>query len=74
MGAGGRSVTLMLFFVGVLLIVNGVYEQRYRRLKQNVRVEYRFIPRTLYEEQTSAAPNVSAVLKPMFQDETPGLR
>jgi hypothetical protein len=65
-----KPVVMFLLFVGMFLIVHGVYEQRYQAIKENVRVEYRFIPRTYYEEQLSQA-TVSSNFKNMFNKESP---
>lgn len=46
-----RTVVLLLLIAGAALIVHGVYEEKLKLARQDVRVEYRFIPRTLYEEQ-----------------------
>lgn len=48
-----KSYVIFFFFVGVFLIVNGIYEQKYQALKKNKHIEYRFIPRTYLEEQLS---------------------
>jgi hypothetical protein len=40
-------------------------------LKKNVRVEYRFIPRTYYEEQLAENGNVTANFANMFKKESP---
>lgn len=44
---------VFLIFVGTVLIINGTYEEKLNQLKENKQVEYKFIPRTLYEEQMS---------------------
>jgi hypothetical protein len=66
-----KSIAMFLLFVGVLLIINGIYEQKYQSLKKNVRVEYRFIPRTYYEEQLAENANVTANFANMFQKTSP---
>lgn len=38
-------------FVGSLLIIIGIYEQKLAIAEKNTKIEYKFIPRTLYEEQ-----------------------
>lgn len=65
-----KPIILFLFFVGTLLIIHGIYDQKYEALKENVRVEYRFIPRTYYEEQL-AQSSVSSNFKNMFAKESP---
>lgn len=64
------SVILFLFFLGIFIIIHNIYDQKYNALKKNVRVEYRFIPRTYYEEQISNS-NISALYKNMFDKESP---
>jgi hypothetical protein len=59
-----------MFCLGVLLVIHSIYEQKYQALKKNVRVEYRFIPRTYYEEQLASTP-VSSMYKNMFDKESP---
>lgn len=65
-----KAVIFFLFFVGMILIIHGIYEQKYAELKKNMRVEYRFIPRTYYEEQL-ANSTVSSTFKNMFNKESP---
>lgn len=65
-----KSLVFFLFFVGMILIIHGIYDEKYKSLKNNMRVEYRFIPRTYYEEQLGNA-NVSANFKNMFNKESP---
>jgi hypothetical protein len=65
-----KSVIFFLFFVGLILIIHGIYDQKYNELKNNMRVEYRFIPRTYYDEQLSKS-TVSSNFKNMFNRESP---
>jgi len=57
-------------FVGMILIIHGIYDQKYKQLKNNMRVEYRFIPRTYYEEQL-ANSTISSQFQNMFNKESP---
>lgn len=65
-----KSVIFFLMFVGMILIIHGIYDQKYKELENNMRVEYRFIPRTYYEEQL-ANSSVSSHFKNMFNKESP---
>ena len=65
-----KSLVFFLFFAGMLFIIHGIYDQKYNALSSNMRVEYRFIPRSYYEEQL-ADSNVSANFKNMFNKESP---
>jgi hypothetical protein len=46
-----KLLILLILFTGVILIMNGIYEEKISKLKTDVRVEYRFIPRSYYDEQ-----------------------
>lgn len=65
-----KTVVFFLFFVGLIMIIHGIYDQKVNDLNSNVRVEYRFIPRTYYEEQLSNS-SVSSQFKNMFTKESP---
>lgn len=65
-----QSIIILLLFVGMFIMVHGVFDEKYRMLKQNTRVEYRFVPRTFYEEQLSNA-NVTGKMKNMFENASP---
>lgn len=65
-----RSIIIFLFCVGIFLIIHSIYEQKFQSIKKNTRVEYRFIPRTFYEEQLASAPT-SSMFKNMFDKESP---
>lgn len=65
-----KSLIIFLFCFGIFLIIHSIYEQKYQALKKNIRIEYRFIPRTYYEEQLSNS-QVSSIFKNMFQKESP---
>jgi hypothetical protein len=40
-----------MFFFGILLIVQGIYEERFLTLKNKYKIQYRFVPRSYYDEQ-----------------------
>lgn len=65
-----KAVIFFVLFVGLILIIHGIYDQKYAQLKNNLRVEYRFIPRSFYEEQL-ANSTVSSTFKNMFNRESP---
>jgi hypothetical protein len=66
---------VITLFVGMSLIIHGVYEEKYREIEKNVRVEYRFLPRTLYEEQLGQQdPNLIGKFSNMFQSDSPWMK
>lgn len=53
------------------MIIAGVYEQKLEIAQQNKQIEYRFVPRTFYEEQMGGAGDVSDKYGAMFETESP---
>lgn len=60
-----------MFFVSAFLIITGIYEQRIQALEKTPKIEYRFIPRTFYEEQMAYNNTVTDKLSNFFQGESP---
>jgi hypothetical protein len=54
--------------VGVFMVMHGIYQQKYNALQENRRIEYRFLPRTYYEEQINDT-DVASKFKSMFDKE-----
>lgn len=65
-----QAVIILLFFIGMFFIVAGIYEQRFKTLKDLVRTEYKFIPRTLYDEAYSST-DLNAMYKNYFDSPDP---
>ena len=67
-----KTWLIFALFVGMLLVVHGIYDEKLRAAQRNVRVEYRFIPRTYYEEQlANAEGTLSDKFKSMFEGVDP---
>ena len=66
-----KPLCMFLFFAAAFMIVVGIYEQKLSVAEQNKKIEYRFIPRTFYEEQLSGNNEVSDTLGNMFSGESP---
>lgn len=65
-----QSIAMFFLFVGVFLIVIGIYEEKLRIAESNVKIEYKFIPRTYYEEQL-ANSDLSMKMADLFNNESP---
>jgi hypothetical protein len=59
-----------MLFAGMFLVVHGIYEEKLKIAEQNTRIEYKFIPRTYYEEQLGDS-ELSLKMAPMFNGESP---
>jgi len=67
-----KSLIVFCFFLACLMLIIGVYEQKLEIAKQNKEIEYRFIPRTFYEEQLgNGVSSISDKFGSMFDGESP---
>lgn len=66
-----KSIVILLFLIGIVMIMVG-YTRQYS-ICPNPRVEYRYIPRTFYDEQLSGE-NVLKQFSSMFQDSNPWMK
>lgn len=60
-----QSVVVFLLFIGMILVMQGVYEEKIQAATRDVKIEYRFVPRTYYEEQL-AGSDLSPSIKTLF--------
>jgi hypothetical protein len=65
-----KSIVVLLLFVGMALVIHGIYEEKFKQQEKNVRVEYRFVPRTFYDEQM-AQTDLVGKFKGMFDKDSP---
>lgn len=65
-----KTIIIFILFLGVFMIVHGIYEQKLKAAEENVKIEYRFIPRTLYEEQMNGN-DLTLKMSDMFNKESP---
>jgi hypothetical protein len=64
-----NAIAIFLLFVGMFLLVQGYYDQKTTCPEPKVEVKY--IPRSLYEEQLSSDQSVSRHFKSLFEDTMP---
>ncbi len=65
-----RQIILLLLFAGLAIVIHSIYEEKLQHVQRQVKVEYRFLPRTLYEEQMEQT-NVLSNFKKMFSHSSP---
>jgi len=65
-----QALVVLLLFVGVVMMLHGIYEQKLAAAERKTKIEYRFVPRTYYEEQLSKA-DLQGKFKSMFDKESP---
>ena len=67
-----KAVAIFILFIGMFLVIQGYYSQ-FANIKNTPTVIYRYIPRSIYDEQLSSDPSlmVSQQFKSMFEDINP---
>jgi len=66
-----KPIILLLIFVGLFMILNGIYEQKLSAVENKTKIEYRFVPRSYYEEQLSGHAEVTTKLGDMWNHASP---
>lgn len=66
-----KSIILLFLFCGMFMIVHGIYEQKINEIEKNPRIEYKFVPRTYYDEQLSMESSFGEKYDRMFQTASP---
>jgi hypothetical protein len=61
-----KSFILFIFVIGLILLTTGYQKQLTRQVEVQKEIEYRFIPRSIYEEQMGQ-PQVSQSFADMFE-------
>tara|TARA_B100000989_G_C19377348_1_gene400037 strand:- start:383 stop:613 length:231 start_codon:yes stop_codon:yes gene_type:complete len=62
-----KSLILLLFVIGICLITTGYQKKLLKTYEVKKEVEYRFIPRNIYDEQLGS-PQVTKSFVDMFDD------
>lgn len=65
-----KTFIILLLFVGMFMIVHGIYEEKFEKLKNDVRVKYKFIPRTYYDEMITNDKYTSKYANALFKNDT----
>lgn len=64
-----KSIVLLLFVIGIMMITIGYHQELLKNQKTKTIVEYRYIPRTFYEDQLQPA-NVHQTFHDMFKKDS----
>ena len=65
-----KSLVILVLFVGMFLIVQGVFDGKLKAAQENKQIEYKFIPRTYYEEQLDSM-QLQTKMSRMFDQVSP---
>jgi hypothetical protein len=61
-----KSLVLLLMVIGIMMITIGYHQQMQENFKKEKVIEYRYIPRSLYEEQMQPV-NLQQSFSDMFK-------
>lgn len=64
-----KTLIFLFLFVGMFMVVHGIYEEKLEKMKKDVRVKYKFIPRTYYDEFLMNDNFTSKASEPLFNKE-----
>lgn len=45
-----QSIIIILLIIGIIMVIDGIYREEITKLKQEKKIEYKFIPRSMYED------------------------
>jgi hypothetical protein len=62
-----KAIAVLFLFIGMFMILQGYYSQQ-QNVQQESKIQIKFVPRTIYEEQLSDEDRVSLHFKSMFDD------
>jgi hypothetical protein len=64
-----KSFLFVLLFVGIILIIDGVYRNEIEHLKTKKNIEYKFIPKMSYIDIYNNGKNNHEVISDLFTSE-----
>ena len=64
-----KSISIFLLFIGMFLVIQGYYSQTSKCTRPKVEIKY--IPRSIYEEQLSDEQKLQVQFKSLFEDVSP---
>tara|TARA_Y100000994_G_C15501923_1_gene363870 strand:+ start:249 stop:473 length:225 start_codon:yes stop_codon:yes gene_type:complete len=53
------SILIVILLIGIIMVIDGIYREEITRLKNNKQIEYKFIPRNMYEDSIFFSPHKS---------------
>ena len=68
-----KTFIVLFLFVGIFMVTHGIYEQKLKSISEEKKVVYKFIPRTLYEEQLSNN-SVMTKMSGLFTQDSPWMK
>lgn len=45
-----KSVIFLFLFIGIIMVIDGIYKDEIQKLRKKKQIEYRYVPRDMYED------------------------
>ena len=65
-----KSLSLLVLILGIVFITVGYMDNKVESIKDEKKIEYRFVPRSIYDEQIRPV-NINQTFSSMFADIDP---
>ena len=65
-----KSLSLFLIMIGIVMVTVGYMNGKIKSIEKAPKIEYRFVPRTLYDDQIKPT-NINETFSKMFADIDP---
>ncbi len=65
-----KSLSLLILIVGIVFVTVGYMDNKVSKLQSEKKIEYRFVPRTIYDEQIRPV-NLTDTFSSMFSNIDP---
>lgn len=65
-----KSLSLFVLMIGIIMITVGYMDNKVKEVKQERKIEYRFVPRTIYDDQIKPV-NLNDTFSAMFSNIDP---
>lgn len=65
-----KSLSLFILIIGIVFVTVGYMDNKVKNIKSENKIEYRFVPRTIYDEQIRPV-NLNDTFSSMFSNIDP---
>lgn len=63
-----KSILFLMLFMGIIFVIDGVYQDEIHKLKNEKKIEYRIVPRAMYDDLVFVKGTDSSGYANIFDD------
>jgi hypothetical protein len=63
-----KSLLFLMLFMGIIFVIDGVYQDEINTLKNKKKIEYRIVPRAMYDDMVFVKGTDSSGYANLFED------